>query len=185
MARRMDTSRLRWLWVGLWLTTIYAVSPVTPELVKLIDGAIGRRGFQLTVYGGLVGAVVGVGGYLGRRGVGFGSRRLYSHFALPLLPVLAASWHIAQPQQLWHIPEYAVLAMLFAWALSRHLTAGPLRSLAAMSLCVHAGCLDEIIQFYLPNRVFDPADILLDGVGALVGVGLAALLGARGAAEGV
>ena len=85
-----------------------------------------------------------------------------------------------------HVVLYAGLAFLFQWAL----TGGAVRprlvfgwAPIAFTLTVLYGVSDEAHQAFVPGRTPSLADITLDAVGAMLGVGLAlltaALLNAR------
>ena len=69
---------------------------------------------------------------------------------------------------LFHPVEYFFLALLVAWALSRF---KPLRITipVTLTLCVLAGILDEWHQSFVPGRVADFMDVILDMTGAAVG----------------
>lgn len=79
-----------------------------------------------------------------------------------------------------HLGLYAGLALLLHWALAggagRHAHA-PAWVLAALvfALTVLYGVLDELHQAFVPDRTASEADLVLDAVGALIGVALALL----------
>jgi VanZ family protein len=68
-----------------------------------------------------------------------------------------------------HIAEYALLGFLFVRALPAHLDGPPLMALAVAAAAL-TGLVDETIQHFLPNRVFDWYDVALNGGSALLGV---------------
>lgn len=67
-----------------------------------------------------------------------------------------------------HIAAYAILTILFA----RGLRAGtsPTRIAAAALLAVLYGVTDELHQSTVPDRTGRPEDVLIDALGALVGI---------------
>ncbi len=70
----------------------------------------------------------------------------------------------------FHPAEYFFLALLLIWSLSRSPKASPARSAAiTLVLCAVAGGLDEWHQYFVPGRVADPVDWILDLSGALAG----------------
>jgi len=70
----------------------------------------------------------------------------------------------------FHPAEYFFLALLLAWALSRSPKSSPVRMVGViLALCALAGGLDEWHQSFVPGRVADPADWLLDLCGAVTG----------------
>ena len=62
-----------------------------------------------------------------------------------------------------HYPEYAVLFALLFWATRGHV-------LWALGLSIVAGTFDEAIQAFIPKRVVDINDILLNIAGSLIGL---------------
>ncbi len=71
---------------------------------------------------------------------------------------------------LFHPAEYFFLALLSAWAISRTPGRRPLQTGAmVLALCALAAGLDEWHQAFVPGRVADPVDWLLDLLGALAG----------------
>ncbi|MBI5327813.1 MAG: VanZ family protein [Deltaproteobacteria bacterium] len=69
-----------------------------------------------------------------------------------------------------HLLEYAFLAVL--WARAINATKKDYRgfTIAAFLITFVYGISDEIHQFFVPGRFFDPFDIAADGLGALAGI---------------
>ena len=90
---------------------------------------------------------------------------------------------IATPAERTHLVEYGVLAALIYEALSeRARRGGTVRAPAAsaVAVAVAIGVLDEAIQGLLPQRVFDPRDILFNVLASVMAVlGIVALRSAR------
>ena len=73
-----------------------------------------------------------------------------------------------------HLTEYAILAILWSRAL-RQPSSTPWRwqlAAAAVVLCFLVASIDEFSQSFRPSRQGSPYDVLLDTVGASIGVGL-------------
>lgn len=70
-----------------------------------------------------------------------------------------------------HFLEYLAFGVLFVNALRHHM---PLRKACFVALlCVSAyGVTDEVHQYFVPDRMCDPIDWVVDTAGAGVGVGL-------------
>jgi VanZ family protein len=66
-------------------------------------------------------------------------------------------------RKLAHVTEYAILGALLAHALRR-------RDALAVGLGIAYAATDELHQHFVPGRVGAPLDVLIDGVGVLVGV---------------
>jgi hypothetical protein len=78
-----------------------------------------------------------------------------------------------------HLIEYSVLALCIHKALIERAHQGKAVHSPAFLAWVMAfllGVLDEAIQIYLPNRVFDPLDILFNGLAVTMAIGSSALL---------
>lgn len=78
-----------------------------------------------------------------------------------------------------HLIEYSVLTIFIHKALveraqHRQLVLAP--ALLALLVAFLIGVLDESIQIVLPNRVFDPQDILFNGIAATMAIGVSVLL---------
>jgi len=67
-----------------------------------------------------------------------------------------------------HIAAYAILTILFARALRA--AASPTHIAAAALLAVLYGVTDELHQSTVPDRTGRPEDVLIDALGALVGI---------------
>ncbi len=78
-----------------------------------------------------------------------------------------------------HLMEYGILAIFIYKALSeRHAAKGLIfPALLAFILTSILGALDEGIQFFMPNRVFDLEDILFNSLAALLAIGGSTILG--------
>ena len=78
-----------------------------------------------------------------------------------------------------HLIEYSVLAIFIHLALAERFRKGSSvlkPALLAFLLTVIIGALDECAQLFLPERVFDPVDILFNSLAALLAVGSALVL---------
>ncbi|MDN5202736.1 VanZ family protein [Fulvivirgaceae bacterium BMA10] len=78
-----------------------------------------------------------------------------------------------------HLMEYSVLAIFIHKALierTKHENQVTKPALLAFVATVIIGVLDECIQIFLPDRVFDPQDMLFNGLAALTAIGVSMLL---------
>jgi len=78
-----------------------------------------------------------------------------------------------------HLIEYSVLAIFIHKALVERIAQGQAIRIPGLLALVSAfliGVLDECIQSILPHRVFDPQDILFNGIAVTAAVGSSALL---------
>ena len=80
---------------------------------------------------------------------------------------------MAIPEERTHLIEYGVVAVFVKEALTERASQGrhvPVPALLAVLATVLVGLLDECIQAFLPNRVFDYRDILFNGLAAVMAV---------------
>ena len=73
-----------------------------------------------------------------------------------------------------HLFEYSVLAIFIHKALIERAMHGVKISnpaLFAFIIALSLGALDEFVQLFIPNRVFDPLDILFNGFVAFLAIG--------------
>jgi hypothetical protein len=161
--------RRAWIAAGLWLAAIY----VSVYQARTLAEALRMRGL-LTPAVWTAFAVVGtlVGVWLMRTRPGPWALGILAAAALVLVLCLR---RIASPEEKIHFIEYGVLAGLLHAALGNR----PLwlRAPAAILLAALAGLGDEVIQRYLPNRVFDWRDVQINAVAGALVVATAEALG--------
>lgn len=78
-----------------------------------------------------------------------------------------------------HLMEYSVLAIFIHLALVERAKQGkkvPAPALLAFGLTLLTGVLDEGVQYFLPDRVFDPYDIMFNAFAAFAAIGSGMLL---------
>lgn len=82
-------------------------------------------------------------------------------------------WAASYPDYVEHSIEYCGLAILTARALNNGFLrpVSPRMLLLAFVLCVAYAILDEIHQYFVPDRFADYHDVLSDALGAGVGIG--------------
>jgi VanZ family protein len=71
-----------------------------------------------------------------------------------------------------HLAEYAVLAVLLHHALGPLSRGQRARLALAWALAVLYAVSDEVHQSFVPGRTATPVDVVVDGVGALLGLAL-------------
>jgi len=86
------------------------------------------------------------------------------------------------PEEQVHFIEYGILSALIYVALSHNIHNISIYFLCAFIVFVF-GAVDEVIQWILPNRVFDIRDIIINGIaGILVQLLIAMVINKRKAA---
>jgi len=97
-------------------------------------------------------------------------RRLSSWFLI--FSVMAAYGYLLNflwiPQERLHLFEYGFLAFLVYKALKSDVRDGRIYLYTSI-LVASFGCVDELIQFFLPNRYYDIKDILINAASGVMG----------------
>lgn len=78
-----------------------------------------------------------------------------------------------------HLFEYSVLAIFIHKALierSIQSNKNPIAALVAFLMAFGIGILDEFIQLFLPNRIFDIIDILFNGLAAFMAIAASSII---------
>ncbi len=176
MVEPFTTPRERklWIYVLVVLTAIYATLGLAASLVDVLR----RLGLlEITFFTGfaLVGLSVFVAGIRLRPG-GLEVGAALGITAVYLLLFVRMEGTIVERT---HLMEYSVLAVLIyealkERALQRRVLLGP--AILAMLLAILCGMIDEGLQWLLPNRFFDPIDVLFNTLAAVLAVTAAVIL---------
>ena len=168
--------RRLWLWVLAVMAAIYATLGLAQTLAEtlrercLLDISIGL--FLLCMF--LVAATVLTQGLKVRPG---GAEvAVIISVATAYLLVFT---RMTVPTERSHLIEYGVVGILIFEALTERASHGrrvPLPPLLAVLATATLGVLDECIQAILPNRVFDPVDILFNLLAGTMAVGASVAL---------
>lgn len=87
------------------------------------------------------------------------------------ISIYGASSLVVAPIERIHFVKYGLLAFcVFFWSKEQKCLTSGLKSFA---ITATIGALEESSQLYIPDRVFDPRDLLLNSVGAVIGALLA------------
>ena len=89
-----------------------------------------------------------------------------------LVAVLAYFWFVffhPTPAVGVHLLEYGVLAILIFRAVSLDRAPRP-AVIITLALVVALGWFDEVIQYFLPDRYYDLSDVVINGVGGVLGL---------------
>ena len=168
--------RRLWLWVLVVMVAIYLTLGLAQTLAEtleergLLDISLGL--FLLCMF--LVGVTVLTQGLRVRPGgaevtVAIGVVAAY----------LLVLTRMTVPTERSHLIEYGVVGVLIYEALTERRSQGrrvPLPPLLAVLITAALGALDEGIQWLLPNRVFDPVDILFNLLAGTMAVAASAAL---------
>ena len=174
--KRFTSNRERrlWLWTLAIVVAIYSTLGLARTLAGILrDHNLLGAAFVLGML--LVGATILTQGLKTRPGgaeigVALGIVAAY----------LMVFVRMAIPEERTHLIEYGVVAVFIYEALTERASHGrrvPVPALLAIVATALVGALDEGIQAILPNRVFDPRDILFNLLAGLMAVAASVALG--------
>ena len=168
----------RWLMIYGYVLLIWIATPCLPFLVRwassrwptasvkrFVLGVEISMGLLLIVFAGVI---------------FFYNRQKFFRFILIIGGSITASglfyFIIPNPYELTHLPEYAVLGLLMVQAIKGD--TAPLRKrseanflyLRSAGVTSAIGAMDELYQWLIPGRYFTWYDILLNSLGALLGL---------------
>ena len=169
-----DRERRLWLWALVVVVTIYATLSPAQELAA----ALRERNLLRVTSGAvllLVAVVIAVHWAKtrpGRREIGVGIGVVAVYLTLLIrLPV---------PEARSHLFEYGLVAMLIYHALAERRRNGrrvPVPAVLAAVATALLGWIDEGIQAFLPNRVYDLVDVGLNAIFGLVAILASVVMG--------
>ncbi len=166
--------RRLWIWTLIVVGILYSTLGVTPmvaasPLFRNLNAALFLLGMML------VGATIIVRG-LKIRLTGLNLGIVLGVVATYVLVFV----RFTSTEERSHLIEYGVVAAFIHAALEERANQGravPLRSVLAVAVTALIGAVDEFIQHFIPNRVFDPVDIVFNTMAAVLAVATIAALG--------
>ena len=162
--------RRLWLALVIVLVGIYATLGNAPEIAAMLRERKSLTGATFVVF--LVALVVISVLFIRRR-----PGRVEIAAGAGILIVYLLAWiriGVATPEERTHLFEYSLVAALVHEALLERRENGrrvPVPAILALVISILLGCLDEGIQFLLPNRVFDLIDIAFNSLAATMIIG--------------
>ena len=166
--------RRLWLWTLIVVGVLYSTLGVTPmvaasPLFRNLNAALFLLGMIL------VGATIIVRG-LKIRLTGLNLSIVLGVVATYVLVFV----RFTSTEERSHLIEYGVIAAFIHEALEERASRGrfvPFRPVLAVAVTALIGAVDEFIQHFIPNRVFDPVDIIFNTMAAVLAVATIAALG--------
>ena len=166
--------RRLWIWTLIVVGVLYSTLGVTPKVaasllsknlnaalflvgMMLVGATIISRGLKIRLSGANLGIVLGVAA------------------AYVLVFVRFTS-----TEERSHLIEYGVVAAFIHEALEERARQGrpvPFYPLIAILATALIGVVDEFIQHFIPNRVFDPQDIVFNAIAGAIAVAAISALG--------
>ena len=165
--------RLLWVWVGVVVAGIYLSLGLVNILAEWAAGTGLDAGLFLLGTGLFVAMAVSQG--LQQKPT---TAEMVVALGVTAVYVLGAV-RLVSPVERSHLVEYGVLAILIYVALLERNDNGgrvPAPALMAIGMAMLLGVIDELIQWFLPNRVYDPVDIAFNVIAAVMGVGLVVIV---------
>ena len=156
----------------LWTAAVLVVAAIyaTLGLAATLAGLIGNQTLSAVIF---LGGMVLIGLVVFFQGWGTKPGGLEIGVIIGIIAVyLFALFRMTIPERS-HLIEYSVVAVLIFEALTERIASGgkvPLPALQAVLWTAGVGAFDELIQLFLPRRVFDPVDILFNTLAALLAI---------------
>ena len=166
------SARERRLW--LWTLAVVAAIYSTLGLTGTLAGALRENGLlDVSILGLFIMFLLGA--TIVTRGISVRPRGAEIAVMLGVTAVyLLLFLRTVLPEERTHLMEYGVLGLLIHEALAERASQGrrvPLPPMFAVVATAVLGVLDECIQWLLPNRVFDPLDILFNLLAGTLSIG--------------
>ena len=159
-----------WLWTLAVVVAIYSTLGLTGTLAEWLR----EHGFLDAAVFFLLGMFL-VGATVVTQGVNVRIGRIEIAVALGIVAAyLMVFTRMAILEERTHLIEYGVLGVFIHEALAERVRQGqrvPLPPLLAVLATATLGVIDEGIQWFLPNRVFDPQDIVFNLLAGTMAIG--------------
>ena len=163
-----DRERRLWLWTLAVVVAIYS----TLGLAGTLAGALREQGLLVGFF--ILGMLL-VGATILTQVFKVQPGGLEIAVALGVVAAyLMVFTRMASPEERSHLIEYGVVGVFIYAAISERARNGrpvPVPPLLAVLATAILGLIDECIQVFLPNRVFDPIDILFNAIAGVLAVG--------------
>ncbi|MBU04507.1 MAG: VanZ family protein [SAR324 cluster bacterium] len=159
-----------WVLISIYILFIYVSLPFFPAFIKVLRSFISKELLNI------LSLVVSVLFFLLLSLWIYKKKYKANHFLLIISPLLLLTY-LSLSLDVWveriHFIEYAVLGLLISRAVNLRTLHG---IIATCCLIILIGVVDEIIQWFLPNRVGDMRDVIMNSVGGLSGLWLGQFL---------
>jgi len=176
----------KWTVVFFYIVAIFVVTPYLPQLISIASSrwassSVSRFVLVVEIALALLISILAVGSLIQKKGksalflISMGGIFLLSFLIYKLIP---------NPYEFTHLPEYAILSILIMRALDKEklkrtnakkekikeLLIGKNPYFFSAMITGIIGTLDEIYQYFLPNRFFTWYDIFLNILGGILGL---------------
>ena len=159
-----------WILIVIYVLFIYVSLPFLPSLISTLRGFISKELLNL------LSLVMSISFFLLLSVWVYNKQYKAKQFLLIISPLLLLTY-LSLSLDVWveriHFVEYAVLGLLISRTVNVNTLQGIIYSGFLVTLI---GSVDEIIQWFLPNRVGDMRDVFMNSVGGLSGLWLGRFL---------
>jgi len=154
--------RVLWVFIFLYIGFIYATLPLARSILNRLYQMIGSDTLSF-ITNFLIIFIFALGIY-GFRKKGL---RNFFMFITPAIVMIIFAIQLERPEERIHFLEYGFLGFLVYKGFEKVNT---LRPLVMGGFVIAVGAVDEIIQWFLPNRVGDLRDVAFNSLGGLLGL---------------
>ena len=159
-----------WTLIIIYVLFIYVSLPFFPAFIKTLRGFISKESLNL------LSLVMSISFFLLLSVWIYNRKYKLNQFLLIISPLLLLTY-LSLSLDVWveriHFIEYAVLGLLISRVVNVRTLHGIIYTGCLVTLI---GGVDEIIQWFLPNRVGDMRDVFMNSVGGLSGLWLGRFL---------
>ena len=159
-----------WVLISIYILFIFVSLPFFPAFIKVLSSFISKEILNL------LSLVLSVSFFLMLSIWIYNKKYKVNQFLLIISPLLLLTY-FSLSLDVWveriHFIEYAVLGLLISRAVNVRTLHG---IISTCCLIILIGVVDEIIQWFLPNRVGDMRDVIMNSVGGLSGLWLGRFL---------
>ena len=167
---KMISKNRLWVLILVYVLFIYVSLPFFPVFIGFM------RSFIPKEFLNLLSLVLSISFFLMLSGWVYNKNYKAKQFLLIISPLLLLTY-LSLSLDVWveriHFIEYAVLGLLISRAVNVRTLNGIIYTGCLITLI---GAVDEIIQWFLPNRVGDMRDVFMNSVGGLSGLWLGRFL---------
>ena len=167
---KLVSKNILWVFIIIYVLFIYVSLPFFPAFIKAL------RSFISKDFLNLLSLVLSISFFLMLSVWIYKKKYKLNQFLLIISPLLLLTY-LSLSLDVWveriHFIEYAVLGLLISRAVDVRTLRGIIYTGCLITLI---GAVDEIIQWFLPNRFGDMRDVFMNSVGGLSGLWLGRFL---------
>ena len=166
----LNSKKRLWVFISIYILFIFVSLPFLPAFINVLSRFISKELLNL------LSLVMSISFFLLLSIWIYNKKYKVNQFLLIISPLLLLTY-FSLSLDVWveriHFIEYAVLGLLISSAVDVRTLHGIIYTGCLVTLI---GAVDEIIQWFLPNRVGDMRDVFMNTVGGLSGLWLGRFL---------